>query len=149
MSAENLFKQFFHTNNVFDVNDSWSLFPSHGPYGPYGPHSIHGPRSIHSKHDNFRNQHNNHNQYKPDGNHNQYKPKGNPTTIDLSCTLEELYYGKNKKLKIRRKIYKGPTNPHANENRIIELKIEPGWKDGTKITFENMGDEGPDIVPGD
>lgn len=43
---------------------------------------------------------------------------------DLKCTLEELYFGTKKKVKI------GKTQ--------VEIDIFPGWKDGTKITFENI-----------
>ncbi|GMM44171.1 type II HSP40 co-chaperone [Pichia kluyveri] len=60
-----------------------------------------------------------------------------PETIDLNvpCSLEELYKGGVKKLKINRK---GPNGD--NESKIIEINIKPGWKSGTKITFNNEGD---------
>lgn len=30
-----------------------------------------------------------------------------------------------------------------------EITVKAGWKDGTKITFENEGDEGPGVTPAD
>lgn len=30
-----------------------------------------------------------------------------------------------------------------------EINIKPGWKDGTKITFEREGDELPGVIPAD
>ena len=60
-----------------------------------------------------------------------------PEVVDLNvpCSLEELHKGGVKKLKINRK---GPSG--ANETKIIEINIKPGWKVGTKITYPNEGD---------
>ncbi len=30
-----------------------------------------------------------------------------------------------------------------------EINIKPGWKNGTKITFEREGDEHPGLIPAD
>ena len=62
-------------------------------------------------------------------NRNAYtKPK--PTTIQhtLELTLDELANGCIKKLKI--------TNNHINE--IFTIKVKPGWKSGTKVTFNTQ-----------
>lgn len=34
-------------------------------------------------------------------------------------------------------------------SEVIEINVKPGWKKGTKITFENKGDEQPGRIPAD
>jgi len=69
--------------------------------------------------------------------HNNYKKKKIQKS-DLLVTLKELYTGVKKKIKITRKILE--YNNIVNSSKILEIDILPGWKDGTKITFENEGD---------
>lgn len=33
--------------------------------------------------------------------------------------------------------------------KILTIDVKPGWKEGTKITFEREGDEAPGVVPAD
>jgi DnaJ-class molecular chaperone len=65
------------------------------------------------------------------------KPKERPAVeFTLQCTLDELYSGCNKKLKLKRTLLgRGVT-----EN-IIEIKVKPGYKKGTKFTFPEQGDQ--------
>jgi hypothetical protein len=35
----------------------------------------------------------------------------------------------------------------SQESSVIEIAIKAGWKSGTKITFERLGDERPGEVP--
>jgi len=37
----------------------------------------------------------------------------------------------------------------VTESKVLTVSIKPGWKKGTKITFPNEGDEGPDTIPSD
>lgn len=37
----------------------------------------------------------------------------------------------------------------VQEEEILKIKIKPGWKKGTKITFEGKGDERPGTLPAD
>ncbi|KAH3901308.1 probable Mitochondrial protein import protein MAS5 [Saccharomycodes ludwigii] len=37
----------------------------------------------------------------------------------------------------------------ANVRKILEVKIEPGMKDGSKIVFKGEADQAPGIIPGD
>ncbi|KDO29334.1 hypothetical protein SPRG_05870 [Saprolegnia parasitica CBS 223.65] len=67
-----------------------------------------------------------------------------PLKRDLECTLEQLYTGCTKKLKITRKIYDDRTNAMREEEKILEVKVQPGWKAGTKLTYEGEGD----LLPG-
>eukprot|EP01056_Protomagalhaensia_sp_Gyna25_P004405 Protomagalhaensia_sp_Gyna_25__4404@NODE_401_length_3562_cov_87_679251_g307_i0_p1_GENE_NODE_401_length_3562_cov_87_679251_g307_i0NODE_401_length_3562_cov_87_679251_g307_i0_p1_ORF_typecomplete_len332_score69_39DnaJ_C/PF01556_18/6_8e42DnaJ/PF00226_31/1_9e26DnaJ/PF00226_31/4_9e03RPT/PF13446_6/0_24_NODE_401_length_3562_cov_87_679251_g307_i025243519 len=69
-------------------------------------------------------------------------------TVDLNLTLEELYKGAHKRLKITRTRF--DKNRRYQEEKFIELDVKPGWKDGTKITFGGEGDQqGPNHPPGD
>ena len=63
----------------------------------------------------------------------------------LYVTLEELYAGCKKKMRITRKIRDAATQQIVNVSVDKEIAVQPGWKDGTKITFSNEGD---DIQPG-
>jgi len=68
----------------------------------------------------------------------QEETKQPDLVIELPCTLEQLYTGCVRKMKIQRKV-----NGQPNDN-IISIEVKPGWKDGTKITFPGEGD----IIPG-
>ncbi|KAL5200157.1 hypothetical protein ABZP36_021360 [Zizania latifolia] len=62
-----------------------------------------------------------------------------PVEKTLLCTLEELYNGTKRKMKITRKIGK-PDGKVEIETEILPVEVLPGWKKGTKITFQNKGD---------
>ena len=66
----------------------------------------------------------------------------------LHVNLEELYTGTVKRMRItRRRIdAHGATVKVAAEK---EITVKAGWKDGTKITFENEGDDNQDMLPAD
>lgn len=78
------------------------------------------------------------------------KKKDKPIVYNIKCTLEELDLGTTKKMAITRKIHK-KNNTVLNEKKIYEIKIKAGWKEGTKITYENVGDiwEGSNRIPSD
>ncbi|XP_047157434.1 dnaJ homolog subfamily B member 13-like [Vigna umbellata] len=58
----------------------------------------------------------------------------------LLCTLEELYKGCKKKLKISRTIHHEFGKLKTVEE-ILKIDIKPGWKKGTKITFPGKGNQ--------
>lgn len=71
------------------------------------------------------------------------------TVSDLLCTLDELYRGCTKKLRITRHVYDATGVAHE-ESKLLAVDVRPGWKDGTKITFEHEGDQAaPDEPAGD
>ncbi|CAL9104205.1 unnamed protein product [Musa textilis] len=76
------------------------------------------------------------------------KTKPPPVERKLECTLEELCRGCNKEIKFRRNVI-------TNKGLIVRkeetqtVRVKPGWKKGTKITFEGMGDERPGCLPAD
>lgn len=54
----------------------------------------------------------------------------------LKVSLEELYSGAVKRLKVGRKLLSGKT-----EDKILEITVLPGWKSGTKVRFPRAGNE--------
>ncbi|GFQ01267.1 Dnaj homolog subfamily b member 4 [Phtheirospermum japonicum] len=74
--------------------------------------------------------------------------KAPPIERTLPCTLEELYKGTSKRMKISREIAdaSGKTLP---VEEILTIDIKPGWKKGTKITFQEKGNEQPNVIPSD
>ena len=71
------------------------------------------------------------------------------TIKKLNCTLEQLYTGCTRKLKITRQTYNNNNNI-INTSKIITINIKSGWKEGTKITYPNEGDQThPDLPPND
>ncbi|KAE8719921.1 putative WRKY transcription factor 28 [Hibiscus syriacus] len=74
--------------------------------------------------------------------------KAPPIENTLPCSLEDLYKGATKKMKISREIAdaSGKTLP---VEEILTINIKPGWKKGTKITFPEKGNEQPNVTPAD
>ncbi|PON97832.1 Terminal organelle assembly protein [Trema orientale] len=74
--------------------------------------------------------------------------KAPPIENRLPCSLEELYKGTTKKMKISREIVDASGKTMQVEE-ILTIEVKPGWKKGTKITFPEKGNEEPNIVPAD
>lgn len=66
-----------------------------------------------------------------------------PAVINVNCTLEQLFTGTVKKLKITRNVN------GSSEAKVIELEVRAGWKDGTKVTYPGEGDVRPGFEPQD
>ncbi len=61
-----------------------------------------------------------------------------PLEHELPCSLEELYRGTTKRMKISRSV----TDMSGRTERMTEtlsIEIKPGWKKGTKVTFPKKG----------
>ena len=54
-----------------------------------------------------------------------------PIERDLPCTLEELYSGATKRLKI--------TPRPGDTPEMLTITVKPGWKEGTRVTFRGKG----------
>lgn len=63
------------------------------------------------------------------------RPEPDTVTMPLAVSLEDIYQGATKKMKLNRKDMNG-----NRESKVLEVSIKPGWKAGTKITFSNEGD---------
>ena len=68
--------------------------------------------------------------------------------FDLVLTLEELYAGTMKKIKISRKVLNNDGMTTSALEKILTIKVAPGWRQGTKIIFAKEGDQGPNKIPG-
>jgi DnaJ-class molecular chaperone len=63
--------------------------------------------------------------------------------------LIDIYKGTVKNVKITRKVYSPNGRAFINEDKILTCTINPGMKAGTKITFQNEGNQTPNNIPGD
>lgn len=75
------------------------------------------------------------------------RKKADPIEQVLRLTLEEMYYGVQKNLKLTRTVIRGGAEQRVSETLTIDVK--PGWKKGTKITFPEKGDESPGVIAAD
>ena len=61
-------------------------------------------------------------------------PQDRPIEHQLICSLEELYTGTTKRIRIQRSTASGP------ETELLTVEVPPGWKAGTKVTFAQKGE---------
>lgn len=78
----------------------------------------------------------------------QVMRKGPPIERALACSLEDLYKGTTKKMKISREVLDATGRPTVKEEILI-IGIKAGWKKGTKITFPEKGNEQRNMTPSD
>lgn len=149
-NADDIFRQFFGTTDPFQADDGDSPFGGGGgfpgmfggmggpgmggmggmggmPFGAMGG-GAGGKRGGHS--------------------HAMRERKADPIHHPLNVSLEDLFNGAVKKVRITKKI----TDVSGRTVQVSvdkEITIRAGWKDGTKITFEREGDELPGVVPAD
>ncbi|KAL4583526.1 hypothetical protein LXL04_008102 [Taraxacum kok-saghyz] len=74
--------------------------------------------------------------------------KGAAIERTLPCSLEDLYKGTTKKMKISRDTTDASGRPTTVEE-ILTIEIKPGWKKGTKITFPEKGNEQRGVITSD
>jgi DnaJ-class molecular chaperone len=111
------FRNYFKTDSYHNFRRSFSTGNSRSTFG-----------STHAAYDPFK---------------NYFTRSKDPTTFyDLYVTLDEVNQGTTRKLKVTRQRFKPELNIAEKEEKVLEIHIKPGWKEGTKITFENEGDEG-------
>lgn len=73
----------------------------------------------------------------------QQRPSTPEVTVverPLPLTLEELFKGTHKKMKMQQKIF-DDSGKRTVKDRIMEMDIKPGLKKGSKIKFANVGDQ--------
>ncbi|ESW09071.1 hypothetical protein PHAVU_009G097800 [Phaseolus vulgaris] len=133
-NAEDIFAEFFGSS-PFGFGSSGpgksKRFPSDGGTTPFGGFSAND--------NNFRSY--------STGRGNVLK-KPLPVESKLPCSLEELYSGSTRKMKISRNTVDahGWTVP---ETEILTIDVKPGWKKGTKITFPEKGNQQPNQLAAD
>ena len=72
-----------------------------------------------------------------------------PIERDLYLSLEEIFHGCVKRIKITRKVLNLDGMSQRNEEKILTVNVKKGWKQGTKITFGKEGDQYPGRIPAD
>ncbi|XP_061129542.1 dnaJ homolog subfamily B member 1b [Syngnathus typhle] len=133
--GRNPFEQFFGGRNGgmdedMDTDDAFARFGMGGGGG--------FPRSFSSNMGGF-------------GGHSSVvkKQQDPPVVHELRVSLEEVLSGCTKKMKIARKRLNPDGRTLRKEEKILEVQIKKGWKEGTKITFPKEGDETPTNIPAD
>lgn len=71
----------------------------------------------------------------------QQEPEVTVVERPLPVTLEELFKGAHKKMKIKRKTFDPATGKRSVQDKILEMDIKPGLKAGSKIKFAGVGDQ--------
>ncbi|KAJ6655002.1 hypothetical protein lerEdw1_006055 [Lerista edwardsae] len=83
------------------------------------------------------------------GHENMRRKQDPPISHDLRVSLEEIYTGCTKKMKISHKRLNPDGKSTRNEDKILTIEVKRGWKEGTKITFPKEGDQTPSNIPAD
>ncbi|XP_071800793.1 dnaJ homolog subfamily B member 13-like [Asterias amurensis] len=68
---------------------------------------------------------------------------------DLTLSLEEIFHGCTKKMKISRRVMNEDGHTSSIRDKILTITVKKGWREGTRITFPKEGDQGPNNVPAD
>jgi len=68
---------------------------------------------------------------------------------DLFLTLEEVFKGCIKKMKISRRVMNEDGHTSSIRDKILTINVCRGWRSGTRITFQKEGDQGPNNIPAD
>jgi len=68
---------------------------------------------------------------------------------DLYLTLEEVFKGCVKKMKISRRVMNEDGHTSSIRDKILTINVKRGWRSGTRITFQKEGDQGPNNIPAD
>jgi len=67
---------------------------------------------------------------------------------EVPVSLEDIAKGAEKKMKISRRIHHDDGRI-TTEEKVLKITIKPGWKSGTKVTFNQEGDKVPGKIPAD
>lgn len=73
--------------------------------------------------------------------------KADPTYCSVKVTLEDLYSGRIKKMRISKRIVDSGAIAVVSVDK--EIYIKAGWMNRTKITYERDRDELPGVIPAD
>jgi len=76
------------------------------------------------------------------------KQQDPPVEHDLYVSLDDICKGVTKRMKISRRVVAGDGTA-KKEEKVLTINVKPGWKSGTKITFQREGDQAPNKIPAD
>lgn len=137
-NADDIFRQFFGTSDPFSAGGMGADDGMPGGFGMFS--GMGGMGGMHGGMGNMG------------GMPAQRAPrerKTEPIVHTLYVNLDDLYTGKLKKVRITKKVADEASGRIVQVAVDKEIKVKPGWKDGTKITFERAGDELPGVAPAD
>ncbi|XP_044226705.1 dnaJ homolog subfamily B member 13 [Thunnus albacares] len=77
------------------------------------------------------------------------KVQDSPIERDLHLSLDDLFHGCTKKIKISRRVMNEDGFTSSIRDKILSIDVKPGWKEGTRIIFSKEGDQGPNSIPAD
>ncbi|XP_034461870.1 dnaJ homolog subfamily B member 13-like isoform X2 [Hippoglossus hippoglossus] len=77
------------------------------------------------------------------------KTQDPPIERDLHLSLDDLFHGCTKKIKISRRVMNEGGYTSSIKDKILSIDVNPGWKEGTRIVFSKEGDQGPNSIPAD
>ncbi|XP_012285598.1 dnaJ homolog subfamily B member 13-like [Orussus abietinus] len=78
------------------------------------------------------------------------KRKEEPLIKSLQLTLEEVFFGGVKKMKIQKLVLVGDDkSTTVPKEKILTIFVKPGFPTGTEIVFPEEGDQGPTKIPAD
>lgn len=77
------------------------------------------------------------------------RKQDDPITYDLQVSLEDIFRGSTKKMKISRQVLNPDGRTTRSEEKVLTINIKAGWKAGTKVTFPREGDQKPNTIPAD
>lgn len=72
-----------------------------------------------------------------------------PVHMDLHVTLEEVKSGCIKKMKLTKQVFNPDQRTRRRMDKILNIDIKPGTKEGTEIIFPKEGDEKVGVIPAD
>nr|UTS59888.1 heat shock protein 20 [Monochamus alternatus] len=130
----------FGNNRMFGLHDDdMDVDDPFASLGVGGPQRTTGPGGAFRSHSfNFHGS----------PNRNKDKIQDPPIEHDLYVSLEDITKGCQKKMKISRKVLQ-PDGSTKKEDKVLTINVKPGWKAGTKITFQREGDQGRNKIPAD
>ncbi|XP_029924252.1 dnaJ homolog subfamily B member 13 [Myripristis murdjan] len=79
----------------------------------------------------------------------EVKTQDSPIERDLHLSLDDLYHGCAKKMKISRRVMNEDGLTSSIKDKILSIIVKPGWNEGTRIVFHKEGDQGPNSIPAD
>ncbi|NXF96013.1 DNJB5 protein, partial [Eubucco bourcierii] len=137
--GSNPFDVFFSTSrsrmfNGFDQDDA-DTNDDDDPFSAFSRFGFSGINGIHRRHQESL--------------HTRRKIQDPPIIHELKVSLEEIYHGSTKRMKITRRRLNADGRTTRTEDKILNIVIKRGWKEGTKITFPKEGDATPDNIPAD
>eukprot|EP01038_Epipyxis_sp_PR26KG_P008015 gene8015-10862_t len=142
INADEIFRNFFGTSDAFAAGGG-----DDSPFGGFGgamPFMMAGGMNgINMGGARFANTNNSR------SNNSGAMRKADPVNYPLNVSLEDLFTGTVKRMRITRKEIIDDSGMTQNVSVEKEISVKPGWKNGTKITFEQEGDQIPGVIPAD